>query len=175
MLVNPAEAVRFPSAPAAVAAGGSHDGPVAPVADVRRGEASEAAGGVPARRLHALVVDDNEDALQILTTVLRYCGALVLGARSASQAERICRVVRPDIIICDLAMPRRTGYELIRRLRARAALAGVPAIAMTAYRESHSSRRALAAGFDEYLEKPLDAFELYALVERLTRHPRASA
>ena len=122
-----------------------------------------------ASRLCALVVDDNDDALQILTTVLRYCGALVLGAANASQAERICQVVRPDVIISDLNMPKRTGYDLIRRLRTRAHLGDVPAIAMTAYREQHSVQRARAAGFDEYLEKPIDAFELYALIERLIR------
>jgi CheY-like chemotaxis protein len=163
-----AQLVPRPSALAATAAGGGPEGPVASVAVGPRGWAAAAAGGMPAPRLCAVVVDDNEDALQILTTVLRYCGTLVLAASSAAQAERICRVVRPDIIICDLAMPRRTGYELLRRLRARKDLSGVPAIAITAYREEHSLQRARAAGFDEYLEKPLDAFDLYSLIERLT-------
>ena len=119
--------------------------------------------------LHILVVDDNRDARDILSTLLQYHGALVTAASSADAALRWFRHVKPDLIISDLAMPKKDGAALIREIRKlkRERGGAVPALAISGYDEVFHRQNVLAAGFHEYLVKPVDIRTLCTTIERL--------
>ena len=126
--------------------------------------------GLRHRGLFILVVDDNPDSLDIIKKAFEHASRVhVFTARSAEAALRMARIMVPDVVICDLSMPGKDGYWLIRQLRTlwwdhpRA----VPAIAITAYRETHDRNKAIRAGFNEYLEKPVDPFALLAVIGRI--------
>jgi NO-binding membrane sensor protein with MHYT domain/CheY-like chemotaxis protein/nitrogen-specific signal transduction histidine kinase len=107
--------------------------------------------------LTLLVVDDEPDSLELVQQVLAESGARIVTATGAADALRMLERHRPDLLISDIGMPLMDGFELIRRVRAERdrTLAGVPAIALTAFSRREDQQRALAAGFDEYLAKPL--------------------
>lgn len=126
--------------------------------------------------LHILVVDDNRDAREILTTLLQYHGALVTAAASADAALRWFRHVKPDLIVSDLAMPKKDGAALIREIRKlkRERGGAVPALAISGYDEQFHRQNVLGAGFQEYLVKPVDIRTLCSTIERLlASHPDA--
>jgi PAS domain S-box-containing protein len=105
----------------------------------------------------ALIVDDDEDARELLTTILTTAGADVLAASSVREALQHLDASRPDVLLTDIAMPGADGYVLIREVREREAQTGLhlPAAAITAY-AAHDRQRALAAGFDRHLSKPIN-------------------
>ncbi|MFN3790396.1 MHYT domain-containing protein [Massilia sp.] len=107
--------------------------------------------------LTLLVVDDERDSLELVQQVLCETGARIVTATSAADALRMAGRHCPDLLISDIGMPLMDGFELIRRIRADRdkAVAGVPAIALTAFSRREDQQRALEAGFDEYLAKPL--------------------
>jgi len=147
---------------------------------IGRGErvAVERADGVEPRLprldgLRVLVVDDHDDARELIRTVLDQCGADVAVAGSADEALQALERRRVDVLISDLAMPGADGFELIRRVRAREQGAGgatLPAVALTAYAGTVDRARALAAGFQAHASKPIAPDELAALVESLARN-----
>lgn len=75
----------------------------------------------------------------------------------------------PDVVLSDIGMPKRDGYDFIRRLREHSSLAGVPAVALTALARAEDRTRALNAGFQAHLAKPVAAAELVAIVRSLGR------
>ncbi|MGI4843618.1 MAG: MHYT domain-containing protein [Janthinobacterium lividum] len=107
--------------------------------------------------LTLLVVDDEPDSLELVQQVLSATGARIVSATSAADALRMAARHRPDLLISDIGMPGMDGFELIRRIRAEPdqRVAAVPAIALTAFSRREDQQRALEAGFDEYLAKPL--------------------
>ena len=120
--------------------------------------------------LHVLVVDDDQDTREVLRQLLTHAGALVTTAADGESALAILKNVAADVVISDLSMPRRDGRWLIRNLRALGGRQGkVPAIAVTAYRETELETDALAAGFDVYLEKPLDFRRLVETILRVVK------
>jgi CheY-like chemotaxis protein len=120
--------------------------------------------------LHVLVVDDDQDTREVLRQLLTHAGALVTAAADSESALVILNHVAADVVISDLSMPRRDGRWLIRNLRALDGRQGkVPAIAVTAYRETELETDAIAAGFDVYLEKPLDLRRLIETILRLVK------
>jgi CheY-like chemotaxis protein len=121
--------------------------------------------------VHILVVDDDEDARELLRTVLRYCGALVTAVPSAQDAMSVLDRVTPDLVLTDIAMPRHDGYWLIDAIRKLPASRGgtIPAIAITAHGELHGPERTLSAGFQAHLRKPLDPWELCRAVGSIVR------
>jgi CheY-like chemotaxis protein len=121
--------------------------------------------------VHILVVDDDDDARELLRTILHYCGALVTVAASAREAMMVLARVTPDAIVSDIAMPDHDGYWLIRELRALPHTQGgaIPAIALTAHGAAHGPDRTLAAGFHAHLRKPVDPWELCRAVAGLVR------
>ena len=125
--------------------------------------------------VHVLVIDDNADARELLTTILEYAGAVVSVAATAEQAVRFFDHAVPDVLVSDISMPGHDGYWLIRELRARGVDRGgaVPAVAVTALSE-HGPRQVLAAGFQAYLRKPVDPWELCRVVETLARQRQRS-
>lgn len=117
-----------------------------------------------------LVVEDNEDSRKLLQTILTRSGADVKVAESAATALRILAGEWPDVVISDIEMPGEDGYSLIRKIRLQEPPAQrVPAIALTAYTRSVDRVRALAAGFQTHMSKPVEPAELVAAVKSLSR------
>lgn len=114
----------------------------------------------PLAGVSVLVVEDNEDAREILRLMLDYAGALVEVAAGAKEALARLQVFLPDVIVSDLNMPGVDGEGLLRQLQASSIYRDVPVIALTAVKERETERRALAAGFRAYLVKPIDAAQL---------------
>jgi signal transduction histidine kinase/CheY-like chemotaxis protein len=121
--------------------------------------------------LRVLVVDDEPDARDLLATVLRQSGAQVTAARSVSEAMECANAMRPEFLISDIEMPGEDGYSLIRRVRASdiPEFRGVPAIALTAYAGPGDRMRALEAGFQMHMAKPVQPAELVLVVANLTK------
>jgi CheY-like chemotaxis protein len=122
-----------------------------------------------------LVVDDNRDSGHLLKTFLEYCGADVRLPDSATGALHALQSFVADIILSDLAMPRHDGLWLIDQLRAnpRNARPRIPVVAITAYGKEFGAERAYAAGFDAYLQKPVELATLTNVICRLA--PRQAA
>jgi CheY-like chemotaxis protein len=119
--------------------------------------------------VHVLVVDDDADARELITTVLEYCGALVTGVSSASAALETLSRITPDVVLADLSLPHRDGYWLIQQLHALGDHDGgtVAAIAVSGHASPHPPDRALAAGYQGHLRKPIDPWEMCRLVATL--------
>jgi CheY-like chemotaxis protein len=126
--------------------------------------------------LSVLVVEDDEDARDLLVTVLLKQGAKVEQAGSMAEAlDRLASAV-PDVLLSDIGLPLDDGYELIRAVRARG-LSGerLPAIALTAYARREDQRLALQAGFQAHVAKPVEPAELINAVAEAARAARSSA
>jgi signal transduction histidine kinase/CheY-like chemotaxis protein len=120
--------------------------------------------------ISVLIVDDNDEARELLGIALEGYGATITTVSSARQAlERIQRNLDgPDVLISDVAMPGSDGYDLIRQVRALPPpLSALPAIAVTAYANPDDRIRALVAGFQHHVPKPVDAAVLAATVAGL--------
>jgi len=123
--------------------------------------------------IRVLVVDDDDDALQLIATLLTRKGASVVTATSAPEALRLRRDVGPDVLLSDLSMPDRDGFWLIERIRAeerrRNNGAHLPAAAVTALTLASDTSKALTAGFDVHVPKPVDPDRFVDLVARLAQ------
>jgi len=138
---------------------------------------------IPARRPHAatlsgvraLVVDDDSDTRELLAEVLRSRGVVVTVAASVEEGLAALDREVPDILLSDIAMPDRDGFDLIRRVRERPANRGgqVPAVAITAYARPEDTERSLASGYQMHVTKPVDMDELVATVASLTATGRS--
>jgi PAS domain S-box-containing protein len=115
-----------------------------------------------------LVVDDEPDARALVKRILEECGAAVQTAGSAAEALEMLSDLRPDLVISDIGMPELDGYEFIRRVRALATGARMPAIALTAFARSEDRTRALRAGFVAHVAKPVEPAELVAAVASIS-------
>ena len=120
-----------------------------------------------ARRI--LVVDDMNDALFILSSLLKKLGHEVETARDAVSAMEAVRRLRPEIVFSDIAMPGVDGYELARRLRQMHESAGVTLVALTGYGQESDRQRAADAGFDHHLVKPVGIGDLRELLSCANR------
>jgi len=118
-----------------------------------------------------LVVDDDEDTLQLMATALSSRQAKVVAVSSAGEAIRAIEINRPDVLISDIAMPGEDGYGLIERIRSLDMdyAASIPAVAITAYAKEEDRERALSAGFQLYLAKPVELAELISVVAQAAR------
>jgi signal transduction histidine kinase/CheY-like chemotaxis protein len=107
--------------------------------------------------LTVLVIDDALDSLELVQAVLAPSQARILTATDAREALRLIALHRPDLIISDIGMPVVDGFEFIRKVRALPdrLIASVPVIALTAFSRKEDEQKVLAAGFDEFLAKPL--------------------
>ncbi len=116
-----------------------------------------------------LVVEDNPLNRKLLRDVLGHAGYRVLEAGDAEQGIVLARSEQPDAILMDVQLPGIGGVEALRRLRADTATAAIPVAAVTALAMKEDRDRCLAAGFDDYLEKPVDVRSLPERVGRLVR------
>jgi signal transduction histidine kinase/ActR/RegA family two-component response regulator len=119
--------------------------------------------------LHVLLVDDDQDTLDLLSAALTQRSAKVTAVSSAAAAFESIKSSRPDVLISDIAMPIEDGYDLIERVLALDVVPGIPAIAITAYAKEEDRDRALAAGYQRYLSKPVELGELISTVAELAR------
>ena len=118
-----------------------------------------------------LTVDDEPDALSLVTEVLEAAGARVTRAGSARAALTRLDVEVPDVIVADLGMPTLDGFGLIDRVRRHSnpRVREVPAAALTAYARSEDRVKALRAGFQIHLAKPIDPAELVTTIAALAK------
>lgn len=121
--------------------------------------------------LHVMLVEDNRDARDIIRRVLEHCGAVVTVAETARSALRRLREMagRPHVLVSDIALPGQDGYWLIRQVRALGRVASLPAIAITAHRNEYDREETLAAGFQEYFQKPVDLVAFSRAIARLAQ------
>lgn len=119
--------------------------------------------------LKVLAVDDEADTRELLRIGLEQSGAEVITAGSAVEALEFLKQKRPDVLISDIGMPQEDGYELIRKVRSLPAASGgrTPAVALTAYARSEDRLRALRAGYQMHMSKPVELGELVAVVASL--------
>jgi NO-binding membrane sensor protein with MHYT domain/CheY-like chemotaxis protein/nitrogen-specific signal transduction histidine kinase len=117
--------------------------------------------------LRVLVIDDAPDTLDVLEQILSYSGAATMTAPGAGAALALLEREVPDVIVSDVGMPEVDGFELMRRIRRRAATADIPAIALTAFTRQDDRAKALQAGFTDYLAKPVEPAVLAAAIRRL--------
>jgi signal transduction histidine kinase/ActR/RegA family two-component response regulator len=122
------------------------------------------------RGLKVLVVDDEPDARALIRTLLEERDASVVTAASAEEAFALLASERPDLLISDVGMPVEDGYHLIRRVRALRDDRGVtPAIALTAYARVEDRMKAIEAGYQMHLAKPVEPAELITMVSSWKR------
>ena len=116
--------------------------------------------------LRVLVIDDAPDTLDVLEQILTVSGAATMTAPGAGAALALLEREKPDVIVSDVGMPEVDGFELMRRIRRRAATAQIPAIALTAFTRQDDRIKALQAGFTDYLAKPVEPAALAAAIRR---------
>jgi CheY-like chemotaxis protein len=126
---------------------------------------------VSLRGVRVLVVDDDRDARDLIKRLLTEHDAEVQVASSVKEALQMFSVTPPDILLSDIGMPEMDGYDLIRAVRTlpTADRANIAAAALTAFARTQDRTRALLAGFQAHITKPVDPAELVAVVASLTR------
>jgi CheY-like chemotaxis protein len=112
-----------------------------------------------------LIVEDHDDARELIEGVLENAGARVLSAATTREAIARTIDVRPDVLVADLGLPGEDGYALLARIRT--AYPDLPALALTAYARESDRERTLAAGFQHHVVKPVDPQDLVQLIGRL--------
>ena len=126
--------------------------------------------------IRVLAVDDDLDSLEALARILTNRHADVKTAASTAQALELFASFRPNVVLSDIGMPGQDGYEFVRRLRQLPGGAAVPAAALTALARSEDRMRALQAGFQTHIAKPVAPAELVAVVRSLAAlHPNLPA
>jgi CheY-like chemotaxis protein len=110
------------------------------------------------------VVDDEDDVRDYAAAVFRTAGAQIRCAASADEAMSTLGEWKPDVIVTDIGMPDKDGYELLRTIRADAQLRSIPVIALTAYARPEDVARAEQAGFEAFVAKPVTPADLRAAV-----------
>jgi len=114
--------------------------------------------------IDVLVVDDDVDTLELLSAALKQRSASVTAVSSTAAAMDSIMASRPHVLISDIAMPGEDGYDLIKQVIALELMPKIPAIAITAYAKEEDRERALAAGFQRYLSKPVELGEFISAV-----------
>jgi len=126
----------------------------------------------PLDGLNLLVVDDDREACGMLQIILGEQGAIVVLAYDYAGALRVLDTLSPDLIVSDIGMPGKDGYELVREIRRRESLAApaarVPAIALTSFTRPQDEGQAKEAGFDSHCPKPLKPLQLIQQIRLLT-------
>jgi CheY-like chemotaxis protein len=124
-----------------------------------------------------LIVEDDPGTREALTEMLSLSGAVVRSVESAAMAMKIFTEFRPELLVCDIAMPEEDGYSLLGRIRALGSARGgdVPALALTALAGGEDRRRAFEAGFQVHMAKPVDIDRLVTALTVLLKPPKLIA
>ncbi len=122
----------------------------------------------------ALVVEDDEDSRELLAMILEHAGARVEAVASAAAARERLAASRPDVVVSDVGMPGEDGYQLVRSVRALPRERGgdVAMVALTAYASEAERQRALDAGFDDHVTKPVDSALIVSVVRSVIARGR---
>jgi len=151
------------------------DKPEAALTGLHGGELRATAGETTSLAgLKVLVVDDHEDDRDVLTHMLSSCNAEVKAAGSVAEALRLLHDWQPEVIVSDISMPDVDGYAFIRQLRALNVHGAIPAIAVTAHALAEDRERALAAGFQNHLAKPVQLSELVNSIAKVANRDHDS-
>ena len=132
---------------------------------VERAVAKPAGAATAATAARILLIDDNADAGEILAMLLRASGHEVETALDGPRALKFFAQVRPQVVLCDIAMPGMDGYQIAAQMRERCQGPMPVMIALTGYGDSQNRDQALAAGFDHHVVKPADPEALQRLIE----------
>lgn len=137
--------------------------------DMSDGAALDCIGECPLSGYQFLVVDDEPDSREIVAFILEQAGAVVTQTASAAQALELLSRDRFDALVSDIGMPEMNGYSLIQQVRAKPPEQGgqIPAIALTAYAGESNAQKAMQAGFERHLAKPIDPEPLVLLMVEL--------
>jgi PAS domain S-box-containing protein len=121
--------------------------------------------------LRILVVDDEADAREMISTIVGQAGAEVATAANVPQALDLIDRWRPDVLVSDIGMPDEDGFDLIRRVRARSSdnLGQIPAIALTAFARTQDRLKVLSSGYQMHVPKPIEPIELVTVIASITR------
>jgi CheY-like chemotaxis protein len=119
--------------------------------------------------LRILVVDDNQDAADMLAMMLRLSGHTTDVAYDGLDAVQKAESARPDVALLDIGLPRLDGYEAARRIRAHEWGRAIRLVALTGWGDDEDKRKALDAGFDDHLIKPVEFEKLDALLGQVRR------
>ena len=124
--------------------------------------------------MRVLVIDDEADARELIKWILTHSKADVVTAANAMEGLAMLKTEKPEVMISDIGMPGKDGYQFIREARKLSAIDGgkTPAVALTAFAGSGDRTRALIAGYQMHLAKPVDAHELIATIGSLKRRMR---
>ena len=122
---------------------------------------------LPLRGVHALVVDDHQDARELSEAVLQAAGAVVVTAASVPQALLAYDRSPVDVLVADIGLPGEDGYELIRQIRQRPRGDEIVAVALTGYARAEDKDHALESGFDRHVVKPAEPSTLVMLIREL--------
>jgi CheY-like chemotaxis protein len=115
-------------------------------------------------RLRVLVVDDQEDVVELLCTVLHQLGHDCRGARDGAETLRAADEFQPDVILLDIGLPDMTGYDVCRALRARPRGSDVFVAALTGWSRNRDVEQAYDAGIDHHLTKPANRAKLQDVI-----------
>jgi CheY-like chemotaxis protein len=120
--------------------------------------------------VHVLVVDDNPDAVEILSLLLQGWGHDVRTASSGPQAIEEVQTYHPEVVLMDIGLPGMDGYQVAQRMRTEASAKQPVLVALTGYGEDEDYRRSREAGFDHHLLKPVSSVLLQRLLARVSDH-----
>lgn len=109
----------------------------------------------PVTALRILIVEDDRASLKLMSYLVRALGHTALEARDGREGWQVAEQERPDLIVCDIAMPKADGFQVARWRRDHSELHRVPLVAVTAMAMPGDRERILAAGFDAYISKPI--------------------
>ncbi len=118
-----------------------------------------------------LLVEDNEDNLVVYRTILDHVGYRVIAARDGEEGARRAREDHPDIILIDVSLPKMDGWEVTRHLKADDGTRDIPIVALTAHALEEDRQRAVDAGCDGYLAKPVEPRRVVEEVEKFIGAP----
>jgi two-component system, cell cycle response regulator DivK len=121
-----------------------------------------------------LIVEDNEDSRELVVKVLRNKGYEMVEAADGEEALEKAVSEMPDLILLDISLPKLDGYEVAKRLKSREEFREIPIIAFTAHAMKGDREKAIVAGFEGYISKPVDIRELPVQVKSFIRGKRES-
>jgi two-component system CheB/CheR fusion protein len=146
-----------------------------PLASVQRdhgsGDAEEVTRPAPAKPRRVLVVDDNEDQVQSLASLLKALGHQVASAYDGPSAVAAAAAFRPDLALVDIGLPGMNGYDVARRIREQSGLEEVVLVAQTGWGQEEDRNRSLEAGFNHHLVKPVEIGSVQELLAALDDKP----
>ncbi len=122
-----------------------------------------------------LVAEDNPANLELMREILNLQGHEIVEARDGGEALLQAEMAHPDLILLDVNMPVLNGYEVLERLHANQQMAGIKVVALTAYAMRGDREKALQAGFDGYLTKPIDVRTLLETIDEFLDHGEGRA